>query len=230
MMSPLKHLDPAQAGYFFGVRHMKITAAVLKAAMPRVTDAEAWAAAFDEAVKKWPVDDVAMFLAQVGHESSDLTRTEESLYYSTPSHLARVFSSRLWHPKKPGEKCPPGKKPASNYLRSSKILANYVYSGRLGNGDEESGDGWNFRGSGPMQLTGRDNFAAFEAASGFPVLAYPDLVRDDKRVGAASACFFWCRNISAKSIEGVTRQVNGPALAGLDDRRRRYEAAQRALT
>ena len=41
--------------------------------------------------------------------------------------------------------------------------------------------------------------------------------------------FYWCRNISAKSIEGVTRQVNGPALAGLDDRRRRYEAAQRAL-
>ena len=136
-------------------------------------------------LSKWPVDDVAMFLAQVGHESSDLTRTgEESLYYSTPVILL-AYSRAGCGTKKPGE-VPARKKPASNYLRSSKILANYVYSGRLGNGDEESGDGWNFQAQDRCSLP-EETTAAFEAASGFPVLAYPDLVRDDKRVGAASA-------------------------------------------
>ena len=197
--------------------------------MPRVTDAEAWAAAFDEAVKKWPVDDVAMFLAQVGHESSDLTRTEESLLLLDASHLARAYSRAGCGTEEAGEKCPPGKEAGielSAVEQDPRQLRLFRQARQWRRG---IGRWMELPGSGPMQLTGRDNFAAFEAASGFPVLAYPDLVRDDKRRRRRVGVLFWCRNISAKSIEGVTRQVNGPALAGLDDRRRRYEAAQRAL-
>jgi predicted chitinase len=39
-----------------------------------------------------------------------------------------------------------------------KAIANFIYAGINGNGDEKSGDGWRFRGSGLVQLTGRSNF------------------------------------------------------------------------
>ena len=127
----------------------------------------------------------------------------------------------------PGE-VPARKKPASNYLRSSKILANYVYSGRLGNGDEESGDGWNFRGSGPMQLP--------EETTSQPSRPHPAFRCWHTRI--------WSGTTARRRRVGVLllvpqhlgqvdrgRDAPGqwPGTSRTDDRRRRYEAAQRAL-
>jgi predicted chitinase len=45
-----------------------------------------------------------------------------------------------------------------------KAIANFVYANINGNGDEASGDGWRFRGSGLIQLTGRENFRKVQNA------------------------------------------------------------------
>ena len=50
---------------------------------------------------------------------------------------------------------------ASKLIKSNprdQNIANFVYGNRYGNGNEASGDGWRFRGSGLIQLTYKDNF------------------------------------------------------------------------
>lgn len=162
-------------------------------------------------------DEVAMLLAQVGHESSDLTRLSEDLHYGTAMRIRAVWPSRF---RAIADALP--------YVGNPEALANSVYADRMGNGPEESGDGWRYRGRGPLQLTGRDNYAAFERDTGWPVVAFPDLVAEDLRIGASSACWYWRRNVRMGSIQSVTRQING-GLHGLDDRIARYESAQAAM-
>ena len=85
---------------------------------------------------------IAMFLAQVGHESGGLTRTSENLNYK-PERLAQIFP-KYFRDVDPHE-----------YAHNPEKIANRVYANRMGNGDEESGDGYKFRGRGLIQLTGQ---------------------------------------------------------------------------
>ncbi|MGE4534670.1 glycoside hydrolase family 19 protein [Halomonas sp.] len=196
-----------------GYRHL--TPESLKAAMPRCPRPVAWARALDDAIEFWGVTDIAMLLAQVGHESADLTRLVESLHYSA-ERLMAVWPSRF-----------------ETYARASQFagypekLANEVYGGRLGN--IEPGDGWRFRGRGPLQLTGRYNYTAFATAidDDAPIKT-PQLVAEPI-YGALSACWYFVTRVTPRaSIEVATREING-GLIGLADRRRRYEQASRAL-
>jgi putative chitinase len=50
---------------------------------------------------------------------------------------------------------------ATAYARKPEKIANRAYGGRMGNGNEASGDGWRFRGRGLVQITGRDNYRKF---------------------------------------------------------------------
>lgn len=162
-------------------------------------------------------DEVAMLLAQIGHESADLTRLSEDLHYGNPARIRAVWPSRFR-----------GIADAMPYVANPQGLANHVYADRMGNGDEESGDGWMYRGRGPLQLTGKNSFAAFELDTGWPVVAFPELVAEDPRIGAASACWYWRKRVRMGSIQSVTRQING-GLHGLEDRIARYERAQAAF-
>ncbi len=98
------------------------------------------------------------FLSQVGHETAGMTalNVTEDLYYTTDEALNSSWSSRFPNPIHPGNN--------PNYLAylwNEERLANYVYSNRMWNGNEASGDGWRYRGRGIMQLTGRDNYSDF---------------------------------------------------------------------
>ena len=42
------------------------------------------------------------------------------------------------------------------------VLANIAYANKNGNGDYNSGDGWRFRGSGLVQITGRKNYSKIQ--------------------------------------------------------------------
>jgi putative chitinase len=155
---------------------------------------------------------VAGFLAQVGHESGGLRFTSEDLHYRAEA-LTRVWPTRF----------PPGI--AESYAMQPERIANRAYADRMGNGDEASGDGWKYRGRGLIQLTGKDNYAAFSLSADNEALIKPDLVAEVE-LAALSAGWFWQTNglnalADAKDIVGMTRRING-GTNGLDDRQMRY--------
>ena len=142
---------------------------------------------------------LAHFLAQVLHESGLLRIVEENLNYSAEG-LLRVFP-RYFTPAQ-----------AQRYARQPQAIANRVYGGRLGNGDEASGDGWRFRGRGLIQLTGRDNYPALADWLADDVVAAPDRVA--KRDAVHGAVFYWrgARDQpppTPTTRARVTRRING---------------------
>lgn len=188
----------------------RVSAELLAFAMPGCPDAGAWAEALTEALAFAGIDDddgMAHFLAQLGHESANLTRLEESLWY-TPGRLCAVWPSRF--PTKPA---------ARPYARNPQRLANNVYADRLGN--VRPGDGWRFRGRGPIQLTGRDNYTRCADATGLPLVERPDCLASNPECGAMAAAWYWRERVSASTVTGITRQING-GLNGLSDREQRY--------
>ena len=198
---------------------MKRTLDTLVAAMPRCKDPIGWAAAFEAAFGDHPPQDLAMFFAQVGHESGDLIRLEESLSYSSIERIRAVFGRtvRGW-----------GDAELRNLVRNPEGMANIVYAFKGGNGNSLSGDGWRFRGRGPIQISLRDNYADLEADTGMPVLQSPDLLITDLLAAAKSAVWHWRKHVTdGASIDKVTRQINGPAMDGLLARKGRYESAIR---
>ena len=189
-----------------------ITPDQLAACMPRCPDPGSWARAFDDAIEYHDIRkaDIPMLLAQVGHESADLTRLEENLSYSA-KRLMQVWPSRF---KSRGL--------AERYARNPTDLANLVYANRMGNGPPASGDGWRYRGRGPIQLTGRDNYQRFsDAINDREPLLHPDSLTEPE-MGALAACWFYARHVPDwADILTSTRRVNG-GTHGLDDRRERY--------
>lgn len=158
---------------------------------------------------------LAHFLSQCGHESGGFVAVSENLNYSADG-LKKTFPSYF-----------PGKLNES-YARQPERIANRVYSSRMGNGNETSGDGWKFRGRGYIQLTGKHNYTAFDRFVDDDILASPDLVAT--KYPLASAAFFFntngvwpvCdRGSDSETVKAVTRKING-GLKGLADRQARF--------
>ena len=165
---------------------------------------------------------IAGFLAQCRVESSDFTRLEENLWYTTPERIRQIFPSRV---KSMAD--------AARLVRNPKALANCVYAGKIGNGNEASGDGFRFRGRGIKQLTGRANYADAAEGLGRPYLEQPDLVAQPEDA-CLTAAWFWHNvkaNILADSAQwdAITRAVNGPGMLQASLRRQYAEQAVEAL-
>ena len=195
-------------------RHL--TPELLARCMPGCTEPEAWARAFDDAIEFFDVRDVPMLLAQVGHESADLTRLEENLNYSA-RRLMQVWPSRF-----------PNDRIAKQYAHNPEALANNVYGGRMGN--DKEGDGYRFSGKGPIQLTGRYNYTKFsEAINDREPLLHPERLTEPE-MGALAACWFFSRHVPVGAdIVTATRRING-GTHGLDDRRARYARCARVFS
>jgi putative chitinase len=160
---------------------------------------------------------LAHFLAQAGHESGGFKAVNENLNYSAKGLLG-VFKKYF----------PDGTK-AALYERKPEKIANLVYGGRMGNGPEASGEGWKFRGRGYIQLTGKDNYKAFDAIVAENILENPDLVAT--KYPLLSAAWYWnSRKINATADLGagddtvtkVTKLVNGGTI-GLEDRKKHFK-------
>lgn len=154
---------------------------------------------------------LAHFLAQCGHESGGFKAVSENLNYSADG-LKKIFPKYF-----------PGNLNES-YARNPQKIANRVYSSRMGNGDEASGEGFKFRGRGYIQLTGKSNYTAFDKFVDEDILANPDLVAT--KYPLASAAFFFNNNslwsicdkgADIATVTAVTKRVNGGTI-GLDDR------------
>lgn len=131
------------------------------------------------------------FLGTILVESQRLTRLVENLNYTTPQRLMAVWPSRF----KSVEQATP-------YLGNPKKLADYVYGSRLGN---INGDGYTYRGSGLVMVTGLDNFRAVERLTGIPVVANPDLLRTPKP--ALELSLAWWEGKVPDSVMGDRRKV-----------------------
>lgn len=165
--------------------------------------------------------EVCMFLANTAVETGGFRRLSENMNYSA-ARLMKVWPNRF-----------KSRAQANKYARQPRKLANHVYGGRLGNRGQNTDDGWQYRGSGPMQTTGRHNFGAVQAVTGLPVLDKPDLLRDPDR-GTQAACIYWVQNncgASARRDDTLTnrRKING-GTHGLDDMRTYYARAKRYVT
>ncbi|MGC6360448.1 glycoside hydrolase family 19 protein [Bisgaard Taxon 45] len=146
----------------------------------------------------------AMFLAQCGHESVGFSIFTENLNYSEQA-LLRVFRRYF------------DEMSAKRYARKPEMIANRVYAARMGNGSEESGDGWRYRGRGIVQITGKSNYTAFKAWLGRDINI--DDIATNIDLAVKAGIWFWIRNEIADvtSVEKATRRVNG-GLNGLEDR------------
>lgn len=197
--------------------------------------ATTWAPHIMTAAIRYGIDSrerLACWVAQMTHESGYFATLEESLNYSV-SGLMRVFER---HRISAEDAARYGRNDATKQRANQEALANTLYGGPWGAvnlGNTQPGDGWLFRGRGLKQITGRANYSRYEKASGFPVVAYPDLVRDDQRIAADSAGWFWQdKKLNALAdrldVAAITRLINGGD-NGLDARKALTQRAYKAL-
>ncbi|CAB4125553.1 COG3179 Predicted chitinase [uncultured Caudovirales phage] len=154
----------------------------------------------------------AHFFGQTSHETGGFVTFAENLNYSTDG-LKKIFPKYF-----PGNL-------NELYAKQPEKIANRVYALRMGNGDEKSGEGYKFRGRGALQLTGKENYKAFELYLHKPeIITNPDLVATE--YSFESAMFFFDKNklwticdkgINDEAILALTKRINGGTI-GLDDR------------
>lgn len=184
-----------------------------------------WFAAINDNLPEYgitSVERVAAWLAQMGHESGDFKELKENLNYGAKG--LRVTFPKYF----------PSDEMALAYQRQPEKIANRVYGGRMGNGSEETGDGWKYHGRGLIQITGKDNYTHCSNAlyGDLSLLENPDMLCDMD--GAVrSACWFWnSRNLNpladAGDIVTITKRINGGTI-GLDDRTNRWHRALSVL-
>lgn len=174
---------------------------------------------------------VAMFLAQIAHESQDFTRVSENLNYSDPRSIAQLFRSGF-DLDGDGVVDPEEIEFAKGYVRAPEKLANRAYAHRYGNGDEASGDGWRYRGAGLKQLTFKANHADFGLAMGIALDRVPAYLRTPEGAAKSAAWFWRTRELNKLADKGlfedITRKING-ALTGQPARLAYLERARRAV-
>lgn len=209
-----------------------ITEKQLEKLLPGNDKIAEWTKALNAVLPKYgitSVERVAAFIAQTAHESGNYRRLVENLNYSAAG-LAKTWPSRfalrdmrgnILKPYRPNEL-------ATRIERKPQEIANIAYANRMGNGDERSGDGWEYRGRGLIQLTGKDNYSRFANAIGMKLADAVEYAGTFE--GAVeSACWFWKVNnlnvhADKKAMVSLTKAING-GTHGLDDRQARYITA-----
>jgi putative chitinase len=195
----------------------------LKQLIPKNPHVESWHKALEQSLPNYDINTpqrIAAFIAQCSHESAQFTRLEENLNYSAEA-LIQHWPKRF-----------PNINVANQYARNPQKIANKTYANRMGNGNELSGDGWNYRGRGLIQLTGKNNYQAFADSIQTPIEQMSKYLTTFE--GAVqSSCWFWKTNnlnkwVDVDNIKELTRQING-GYNGLEDRIKHYEHALRVM-
>ena len=185
-----------------------------------------------EAMKKFGISEalqVSHFLGQIMHESGNFRFVTEGLNYSADG-LANTFPKRYGTKNTAGAYVKVNNRIVPNALanglaRKPEAIANNLYADRMGNGNEQSGEGFKFRGRGYVQLTGKENYTAFGKAINEDLTINPDLVATPKYASLSAAWFFNKAGLNVISNKGattaviteVTKKINGGTI-GLDDR------------
>ena len=191
--------------------------------LPGNPHVEHWYEALAQLLPDYEIDTpqrVAAFIAQCAHESGGFRMLKENLNYRAVT-LRKIFPKYF-----------PTDELAAQYAGKPEMIANKVYGGRMGNGDESSGDGFRYCGRGLIQLTGKNNYMAFAESIETPVEDIPEFLGTFE--GAVqSACWFWeTNNLNQWADKGdiltLTKRINGGTI-GLEDRIKHYEHALHVL-
>jgi putative chitinase len=201
----------------------------------KVKNPEKWIDAIVHTCQEFEINTpqrVAGFLAQTSHESGGYTMLTENLNYRAAT-LAACWPNRfavLGPDKKPikdkqGKLTPTAV--ANSIAGKPELIANLVYSSRMGNGPAESGEGWLYRGRGLKQLTGKFNYEKCSQGLGVDLVGNPDLLLEPL-YAARSAGWFWRSNALSTyadtgDIKGMTKKINGGYI-GLEARQALYDA------
>lgn len=173
------------------------------------------------------IERMAAFLAQIGHESGQLSVVEESLNYSA-ERLFAVFPKYF-----------KTLDIAKEYARKPQKIANKVYADRGGNGKESSGDGWKYRGRGLLQVTLKDNYKLFDewvtdVPMGCDFVDSPELLTEPQ-YAVLSAFWYWDKHnlnkyadLSEDNFKKITKIING-GLNGYADRFNIWKRAREVL-
>jgi len=204
---------------------MELTKQQLKQLLPKNPYIDQWHNALSQLLPDYQINTaqrIAAFIAQCAHESGGFMVLKENLNYR-PESLVKLFGKYFDLPTAQRYCAMPNKQEA---------IANRIYANRMGNGPEESGDGYRYCGRGLIQLTGKSNYQAF--ADSLEIT--PDEASEYLRTfeGAAqSACWFWeNNNLNQFADKGdilmLTKRINGGTI-GLEDRIKHYNHALHVL-
>jgi len=205
---------------------MELTLDQLKQLLPKNPYVDHWHNALSQLLPDYEINTarrIAAFIAQCSHESANFTALKENLNYRWQT-LRKLFPKYF-----------PTDELAQQYAslpNKQEAIANRIYGGRMGNGPEETGDGFRFCGRGLIQLTGKQNYTWFAASLGITAEEASEYLQTFE--GAAqSACWFWETNklnqwADAGDMVTLTKRINGGTI-GLDDRIKHYEHALHVL-
>lgn len=164
---------------------------------------------------------LAAFLAQITHESGGFNFMKENLNYSADG-LLKVFGKYF-----------PTQQLAQQYARNPKKIASRVYGGRMGNGKEETGEGWEYCGRGLIQITGKNNYTALAEDLNYTIEDTVDYLETVEGAVYSAGWFWYNANLNhyADNEDNVTitKKING-GTNGLQDRLHHYEVAKSILS
>jgi putative chitinase len=199
-----------------------ITLEQLQQILPNNPYVEQWHEALTNLLPDYEINTphrIAAFIAQCSHESGGFTTLKENLNYRAET-LRKVFPKYFTDSS------------AQQFAGQQEAIANRVYANRMGNGPEESGDGYRYCGRGLIQLTGKDNYQNFADSLEMNIEEVPDYLGTFE--GALqSACWFWeNNNLNQLADSGdfvtMTKRINGGTI-GLEDRIARYNHTLQVL-
>ena len=202
---------------------MELKKEQLKQLLPKNPYIDQWYNALSQLLPDYDINTpqrIAAFMAQCAHESGEFVWLAENLNYKAAS-LRKVFPKYF-----------PDDATAAAYANKPEKIANRVYANRMGNGPEESGDGWKYCGRGLIQVTGKENYTWFAASLEITPEEASQYMQTFE--GAAqSACWFWeTNNLNQFADKGdiltLTKRINGGTI-GLEDRIKHYEHALHVL-
>lgn len=189
----------------------------------------------NQAMREFGIDTpvrIAMFIANCAHESGNFTILVENLNYSAEG-LAKTWPKRFATGGKPNQL-------AVSLAKKPQAIANCVYANRMGNGEPTSGDGWKFRGRGPIQVTGCDNHRVIGEAIGVDLVNNPEKL-EELLTGLRAAAYHVTEEGAQRfadkgDFDGFCDEVNfgrktdkvGDAI-GYADRRAKYVKVCKAL-
>jgi len=198
-----------------------ITELQLKQIAPKCKDTKELVVALNTLLPNYNITTplrICHFLAQYACETQGFTKFVENTNYTTPERLLAVFPKYF-----------KSKIIAASYAGHPQAIANRVYADRFGNGSEQSGDGYKYRGRGLCHLTFKSNYYQFTLETGIEAIRHPELL-EEIHYAVMVGCWYWNKRkinalADANDSVAVTKAVNG-GTNGLAERQKLLSLCQ----